>query len=262
MNWIEVLAAGAGGGVGGALSGLLAGLLRDRISSRSARQALLVLPVVVGGMVGAKVLGPVATERWADAHARTPAEKFGRVVEKNGSRAPELQAWVRAMQERGVSQEAATAEGRSLGMRGLGRLSDEDLLERARILARGIAAVDVATCAKFARGSAGSAELTALLDQVGEADALALAGIVSRAMLAEVRRTPEARPATTRDDAQAILGAVANAGGPPVLDTVERGFGPGATDEAACAGTRTLYTALPVIDASLRPRLALVLAGL
>src|SRR5262245_28716469 len=127
MNWIEVLSAAVCGGVGGGLGGLLAKVFgvepfgsgakssaaRDRLARPKGRftgQLLALIPALVGVAVGTKVVGPMATEAWADARARTPAEKFERTTERNLSSTPELQAWARTMKARGLSVEQAAIE--------------------------------------------------------------------------------------------------------------------------------------------------------
>jgi hypothetical protein len=261
MNWVEVLAAGLGGGIGGAVGGLAAGWIGNRAVGDKVRQAVRVIPVVLGGVLGAQLLGPMATERWADAQARTPAQKFERALQKTAG-SHEMKAWVQTLQARGLTTEAAAAEGRSLGARGIARLSDEDLASRTRILGKGMALVSPAICASVARGSGGRAELAMVLDSVGESDALELAGIATRSTLAELRQAPAARPATSEADARNILLRVAEMSGADAVGKVVRMFESGASDAEVCAGALVLYGAFPAFDPAERPGLAMLIAGL
>jgi hypothetical protein len=282
MNWISILSAGVCGGAGGGLGALLAralgfgpfgsGAKSDAARERLARlappkgtspgQVLALIPALIGAALGSQVVGPMATDAWADARARTPAEKFERATEKNLLSSPELKAWARTMEARGLSVEQANIESRKLGASGVARLSDTELLARARILGRGAQLLDAGTCAKFARGAAGGPELTKLLDTVGESDAQELATIASHAMLAELRRLPAARPATTKEDVDKIFETVATLSGDHAVTKVRRVFAEGADDDEMCSGARVLYDALPRVDPPTQQRLAMLLAGL
>jgi hypothetical protein len=262
MNWIEVLAAGLGGAAGGAVGGLAVELVRNRAVGDKVRQAVRVVPIVLGGMLGAQLLGPMATEYWADAQARTPAQKFERVLQRTAMKSPEVKAWSATLQARGMTAESAAAEGRGLGARGIARLTDEDLGVRTRILGKGMALVSPATCASVARGSGGREELAKILDSVGESDALELAGIATRSMLAEIRQAPGARPATSEAEARSLLLRIAGISGPDAVGKVVRMFETGASDAEVCAGALVLYGAFPAFEPAAQPRLAMLIAGL
>lgn len=235
MAWIEILSAAVCGGVS-------------------------VVCALIGASVGARVVGRMASDAYADATARTPSQKFERSVQKMAD-TPEMQAWARDAQKRGLSPDQAGVESRKMGAKGIARLSDADLLTRARILGRGTQLVDVHTCAELARGTAQKGELFKLLDAVGEADSEALATLASHAMIAELRQSPEARPGTTEDDMTRILATVSSLSGEAAVATVNRVFAEGATDDDSCSGTRVLYDALPRAEPAMQLRMALLLAG-
>jgi len=267
VNWIEVLVATIGGGVGGGVGALVAKAIRVepiglRTKVASPRQLLPALLGVACALVSEKTLGPAATEAWADARARTPSQKFERAVARNVSSNAEVLAWAKTMQARGLSAEQTSTEGRKVGAQGIARLSDAELLAWAGIRGRGMRLVDPHTCATFARGTAGGAELTNLLDALGESDAQELASIAGHAMLAGIRQVPAARPQTTEDDVSAIFEAVSTIAGEEAVTAVRRIFADGANDDEVCSGTRILSDVLPRTNALTQSRLAMMLAGL
>jgi hypothetical protein len=258
MNWMSVaVSAGCG-----ALGGVVASVLTLGMGNKSRANMVRVAIVVLAGIAGSQLVSPKVVPWLSDALARTPYEKFERATANGLQDDPDFKAYVRSLEQRGLTSAQASQESRALGARGMRRLSDADLLRRAEILAKGLDAVDVATCARVGRGTATGEDFRALLDSIGEPDALALAAIATTALRAEVRQSPSARSESTEEDARRILQTVASRASPEELGAIAKAFDASSTPEDACSGVRALYRHLPAVPSLDQPRLALMLAGM
>jgi hypothetical protein len=156
----------------------------------------------------------------------------------------------------GMSDEKARESARQLSMRGLVRLSDEQLAIRARVLTTILSLSDVMTCAAIFKGGA-TPGLEAAIRRLPDADTEEWFEIVYASTVAELQRQRVPAPATTDRVQQAFDSLISQL--PPAeakslrlaLTEPQR---TGA--EQACAAAKLFYGTLPVLSADDRAVLA------
>jgi hypothetical protein len=196
---------------------------------------------VVAGLVLLN-LGWVATKR------PTP---FERVAQENEARL----AAVPGLRERfEANPKIAKALGKELALKGARRLTDAQLVDRARVLSLILARLDEHNCAEQLRGGRG--EIAGALNQLDDATLRAWMDLAFIAMVAEHLNVPDTQAAPSEeevnkafekfldslspDDAARFV-RVANEGG----DSYNQ-----ASDADACWAFRTMVNAVPKLDPS------------
>ena len=109
----------------------------------------------------------------------------------------------------GLGPEQAQRLGAQLSRRGLARLGNETLEERATVRLRMLDAADERACAAWARGTATPADVIPIIMHADSTDRAAWMRMSMEAMLAEARGQPE-RASASPDDVALTLEVVAD----------------------------------------------------
>jgi hypothetical protein len=158
-----------------------------------------------------------------------------------------------------TSREEARGIGRELSRRGLHRLSDERLLERAMVMNQILALADVQTCSSLLTGSPGGA-MDSVLRQLAAEDVNRFFDLSFQAMVAEARQEV-GPPLPSEEEVYAALETLLQ--GLPgedgqrlvtVLSNPQQ-----ATDEDGCGAARSLYAGLVELP---EPQRAILARGL
>ncbi|MBW8890588.1 MAG: hypothetical protein JF616_22775, partial [Fibrobacteres bacterium] len=158
----------------------------------------------------------------------------------------------RAALARPTTPEQARSMGSDLSARGMRRLGDERLLERAAIIDRLAGVADVDTCAALLTGIRSNG-MEAALRRLDDADVTAFFDIVGDAMVAELGQQP-APPTPPQDEVTSAMRALFQTMSAddvrPIVDTF--GNPRGVTNDVACQATRALFSHLPAVAATSR----------
>jgi hypothetical protein len=246
----------------GVIGGAVGHLVARRVASPASRRTVWTVSTIAAIAIGNQLVAPVVLEWWADARARTPAERYERAFAKLVSSDPAITSYTRDL-ERRASPEKRREEWKALAARGVARLGERDLLLKAELLSKGLAAVDDATCASVGfAGGASAEDHRKVVNALSVAEASEFARIAVAAVRAEVVQDAPARPPTTEQDVERVIELVAARASPDQLDAISNAFEPGAPPATVCAAVRALYAHLSALPRAEQPRLVLLLTGL
>ena len=228
-----------GGGIGSVV-GLLFHLAARRFSPKVDRAASF-----VGLLVTIAIFGVLRNHGTIEQVTHSVAKPFQstqeRLLDDYGSslvEAPEFQAAFA-----GLTPEQAQQKGFELAARGISRLDDRALRQRAEILARILPQLGEPACASMARGVSSPEVLTAIQSTLKDLDTTSLAlwlDLSRNAMLAELRQTP--RPTVTDEQVNAAFSALADSWPQADVDRLNALHDLStASDTDACWVVRTLY---------------------
>jgi hypothetical protein len=258
----HVVVAAIVGGLCGGIGALFAHFASTRLMPGSRLQRTITGGATIAALtLGNTFVTPEVLRWWTDQQYRTPSQKYKRAM-LDVVQHPAVASYLASVRNRGLTTEQETAEGYRIGIAGFARISDADLLRRADIISRGLSLVDPATCAHIAQGRQAEQAINVLLDAVGEKDAITLAGIAGRAMLAEVQQTPPARPPSTAKDADRLLTAVAEVASEKELAQITKAYDKSASDQDVCSGIQLLYKYAGNVPPNDQPRFCLMLTGM
>lgn len=155
---------------------------------------------VVSGPASAQMVSNLASEQRASSSASAQEADLARVQRATlrGLERPEVQAaFNEAFKGRKTDEVSATAQ--QLAMRGVQRLSAEDLRRRAELMLEFTGRASATACGDWARGKANRDDMVAMVAQLDSVALDAWVGLSMRATVAEVRQKPAAFQGTGAD---------------------------------------------------------------
>jgi hypothetical protein len=171
-----------------------------------------------------------------------PASAYDQALAAFAARSNEVPELAAAMSG-ATNSEEARGIGRELSRRGLHRLSDARLLERAAIMSRVLALADLQTCATMMKGTARGME--PVLRQLDAADIDTFFDMSFEAMVAEARQE-SGPPLPTQEELslalQALVERLPSEEGERLVAVL--GDPQLATDDDGCSAARSLYAGM------------------
>ena len=143
----------------------------------------------------------------------------------------------------GLSQSQANTLGRELGGKGLARLDDSMLLERAALVHKLLIASDTTSCIAFVRGNLQESQIEEALKKLEPSDVAAFSSMIEQAVLAEIRHSPDKKAVTDDEFTGAAKALFSDLPNDQVRDVKSLLFGDSSnlSDEDACRAARQLY---------------------
>jgi len=218
-------------------------------------------PLTTAGRVGIGVAVAVLLVNVALLTVNRPTT-FHRVVAESEGR---MKAEPGLMERISRSGRGSTALGRELALKGARRLGDAQLVERAVLMGKLLAFLDVHNCAEQLRGGRGSVEPA--LHRLDEPTLRAWMNLALVAMIAEHRGSPSIVPNPSEEDIgkalTAIMARLPSKEAERFMQILDEG---GASfsrisDEDACWVLRTMVDSVPHVDPTSQRTIARLLVA-
>ncbi|MFY2558120.1 hypothetical protein ACN469_10850 [Corallococcus terminator] len=262
MDWSSVLVSTLVGGVAGGLAGGLGHVLK---LGKNGTVVLVTLASLASGFGYREYAKRSVSDfdrmmtAFAEEEPRTPMDRYLKYWALEARASPEIRQWF----EQTPQLTAAERQHESMlkTRAGLTKLSDEDLVLRMRLLARMLGAAQQKDCASFGRGDLGEEGLGRLLGELDDEGLRAFGGVITRAVVAELRQTPS-RTFVEDDLSRGFSQLGAKLGEQDARKLADYMLRVGTlSDEDACWTTRTLYQGGAELPAPYGAALAFALAS-
>lgn len=229
------------------------GALAHRIVPDSSVAKRLITTVAVAAAIPLTTafIRPWVADLYADLTASTPREKYLRAAGRVLRNDPVMAAW---------AKKSGESEGAALTLRGLKRLSVEQLVRRVGLVSRMLNKVPDGACEGFATGKAKASDMEAMLGVLTDSDIQEYAELAAAAAAAELR----GGPIVLREPGEADFAAYLRPAIQDLSDEDAARLGSAldgkASPKDSCWAMRLLYRRADAAEGSAKAALAVILA--